>query len=369
MRLSRIGLRKIRMPLVHPFETSFGRTTERQILLVEVEDAEGAIGWGEVTCGERPYYNEEWVDAAWLVLRDFVAPLVLGKELQSAADIGALSNLIRGHRMARAGLETACWELEACRLGRPLWQHIGGVRQVVLCGVSIGVQDSVDELLELISKEIEAGYRRIKLKIKPGWDTDVVRAVRQHFPGIALMVDANSAYTLDDADHLQQLDHFDLMMLEQPLGHDDLIDHAQLQARLTTPICLDECIRTAHHAEQAIRLGACRIINIKLGRVGGFAEALRVHEVCLKAGMPIWCGGMLEAGIGRAHNIALSTLPGFTLPGDVSASSRYWTHDLIDPPVQVSPQGTITVGDGAGLGFALDKERIESITERQQDLC
>lgn len=368
MRLTRIGLRKIRMPLVRPFETSFGRTTERQILLVEVEDTEGAIGWGEVTCGERPFYNEEWVDAAWLVLRDFVAPSVLGRELQSAAEVGRLSLAIRGHRMARGGLEAACWELEARKLGQPLWQHIGGVKHEVACGVSIGIQDSVDELLELIATEVAAGYQRVKIKIKPGWDADVVRAVRRRFPAVPLMVDANSAYTLEDVDRLRQLDEFDLMMLEQPLGHDELIDHADLQRQLKTPVCLDECIRTAHHAQQAIRLGACGVINIKLGRVGGFAEALRIHEVCRNAGVPLWCGGMLETGIGRAHNIALSTLPGFTLPGDVSASKRYWAQDLIEPPVQVGQQGTITVSTIPGLGYGLDHERIEALTERRQDL-
>lgn len=368
MRLTRIGLRKIRMPLVRPFETSFGRTTERQILLVEVEDTDGAIGWGEVTCGERPFYNEEWVDAAWLVLRDFVAPRVLGKELQSAAEVGRLSLAIRGHRMARGGLEAACWELEARKLGRPLWEHIGGVRREVACGVSIGIQDSVDELLELIATEVAAGYQRVKIKIKPGWDAEVVRAVRRRFPAVPLMVDANSAYSLEDVDRLRQLDEFDLMMVEQPLGHDELIDHVELQRQLKTPVCLDECIRTAHHAQQAIRLGACGVINIKLGRVGGFAEALRVHEVCRKAGVPLWCGGMLEAGIGRAHNIALSTLPGFTLPGDVSASERYWAQDLIEPPVQVGQQGTISVSTGPGLGYGLDHERIEALTERRQDL-
>ena len=368
MRLTRIGLRKIRMPLVRPFETSFGRTTERQILLVQVEDSDGAIGWGEVTCGERPFYNEEWVDAAWMVLRDFVAPRVLGKDLQSAAEVGALSGVIRGHRMARGGLEAACWELEARKLGRPLWMHVGGTRREVACGVSIGIQNSVSELLELIGTEVEAGYQRIKIKIKPGWDADVVRAVRKHFPDIRLMADANSAYTLDDIQTLQRLDEFDLMMLEQPLGHDELVDHAELQGQLKTPVCLDECIRTAHHARQAIRLRACGIINIKLGRVGGFAEALRIHDVCREAGVPVWCGGMLEAGIGRAHNIALSTLPGFVLPGDVSASRRYWSQDVIDPPVQVSGQGTIAARDAPGLGYGLDEERIESLTERRQDL-
>ncbi len=368
MRLARVTLRKIRMPLVRPFETSFGRTAEREILLVEAEDSDGAIGWGEVTCGERPFFNEEWVDAAWLLLRDLVVPGVLGKELRSAAEVGRLSRAVRGHRMARGGLEAACWELEARKLGRPLWRHIGGVREEIACGVSIGIQRSVSELLERIGAEAEAGYQRIKIKIKPGWDAEVVRAVRICFPELGLMADANSAYTLADAELLRELDRFDLMMLEQPLGHDELIDHAELQGRLRTPICLDECIRTAHHARQAIRLGACRVINVKLGRVGGFAEALGVHAACRQAGVPAWCGGMLETGIGRAHNIALSTLPGFVLPGDVSASERYWDRDLIDPPVRVSPRGTISPSSAPGLGHDLDRERIEALTERRHDL-
>lgn len=369
MRLTRITLRQIRMPLVRPFETSFGRTDERRILLVEVEDSDGAAGWGEVTCGERPFYNEEWVDAAWLVLQDFAAPRVLGAEICSAADVGSLTNAVRGHRMARGGLEAACWELEARKTGRPLWQHIGGEQREIPCGVSIGIQESVGSLLELIERELEAGYRRIKIKIKPGRDVDVVRAVRKRFPAIALMADANSAYTLADVERLSALDEFNLTMLEQPLGYDELVDHATMQATMRTPICLDECIRTAHHAEQAIRLGACGIINIKLGRVGGFAEAIRVHDVCRAAGVPVWCGGMLEAGIGRAHNIALSTLPNFTLPGDVSASKRYWSRDIVSPAVDVSSRGTIAVSDKPGLGFGLDLDRIEALTEKRADLA
>ena len=368
MRLRRISLRQIRMPLVHPFETSFGRTYERRIVLVEVEDADGAIGWGEVTCGERPFYNEEWVDSAWLVLRDFAAPRVLGKNLAAASEVGEQTAAVRGHRMALGGLEAACWELESRKSREPLWQHIGGVRREVPCGVSIGIQDTVEELLDLIATEVEAGYRRIKIKIKPGWDVDVVRAVRARFPAIQLMADANSAYQLRDAERLAELDEFDLMMLEQPLGHDELIDHAEMQRSLRTPICLDECIRTAHHARQAIRLDACRIINIKLGRVGGFAEALRVHEVCREAGVPVWCGGMLESGIGRAHNIALSTLENFVLPGDVSASKRYWARDVIQPAVEVSQEGMILVRDEPGLGYGLDLERIEALSERREDL-
>lgn len=367
MRIDRITLREIRMPLVHPFETSFGRTTERRILLVEVGE-DGAMGWGEVTCGERPFYNEEWVDAAWLILREFVAPRILNSDIASAADVAGRSSHIRGHHMARGGLEAAAWDLEARKLGLPLWQHIGGSRTEIDCGVSIGIQDSVDELLELIEREVRAGYQRIKMKIKPGWDVEVVRQVRTAFRTIQLMADANSAYTLSDAAHLRRLDEFDLMMIEQPLSHDDIIDHARLQARLDTPICLDECIRTARHAEQAIEMKAGRIINIKLGRVGGFSEALLVHNVARAHGIPVWCGGMLEGGIGRAHNIALSTLDNFTLPGDVSASKRYWKRDIIHPPVEVGPEGTITVRDEAGFGYELDHDYIDALSVREETI-
>ena len=368
MRLSRISLRQIRMPLVLPFETSFGKTTDRRILLVEVEDSDGAIGWGEVTCGERPFYNEEWVDSAWLVLTRFAAPQVLGTQISTARAVAGLTTAVRGHRMALGGLEAACWELEARKLGRPLWRHIGGTRRRIECGVSIGIQASLDELLELVDREVRAGYRRIKIKIKPGWDVEVIREVRRCFPKIPLMADANSAYTLADAPHLAALDEFGLMMLEQPLPHDDLIDHAELQRRLRTPICLDECIRSARHAEQAIRIQACQVINIKLGRVGGFGGALEVHGVCREAGIPVWCGGMLESGIGRAHNIALSTLEGFVLPGDVSASKRYWSRDVISPAVEVDSRGTIVPPHGPGLGYRLDLERIDSLTDRFREL-
>ncbi len=370
MKIDRITLREIHMPLVHFFETSFGRTTERRIIVVEVE-GEGAVGWGEVTAGERPFYNEEWTDAAWLILRDFVAPRVVGKlrgekPLASAAEAAALGSHIRGHQMARGGLEAAIWDLEARLAGVPLWKHIGGSRTEIACGVSIGIQDSVEQLLGLIERETAAGYQRIKIKIKPGWDVDVVGRVRERFPDIRLMADANSAYTLDDVEHLKQLDAFDLMMIEQPLAHDEIIDHAALQAALDTPICLDECIRNAHHARQAIEMGAARIINIKLGRVGGFSEALRVHEVCREHGVPVWCGGMLEGGIGRAHNIALSTLEGFTLPGDVSASKRYWKRDLIDPAVEVSERGTIQVPETPGFGYDVDRDYVAALTVREE---
>jgi O-succinylbenzoate synthase len=366
IRLERIILRQIRMPLVHFFETSFGRTSERQIVLVEVV-ADGVSGWGEVTAGEQPFYNEEWTESAWLILRDYAAPRVLGRVLESAEEVGPLLSHIRGHRMARGGLEAAVWDLESRLLGQPLWKRIGGgARPEIPCGVSIGIQESAPELLKKIERELEAGYQRIKMKIKPGWDVEVVREVRRQFPSIKLMADANSAYTLADAEHLKRLDEFYLMMIEQPLSYDDIIDHAVLQAKLETPICLDECIRSARHAEQAIRLQACRIINIKLGRVGGFREAKRVHDVAQAAGVPVWCGGMLESGVGRAHNIALATLPNFVLPGDVSASLRYWARDVIEPPVEVTPRGTIVVRDEPGFGYALDSDFLRQVTVRQE---
>jgi O-succinylbenzoate synthase len=368
MKIDRITLREIRMPLVHFFETSFGRTTERRIVLVEAF-GDGQSGWGEVTAGENPFYNEEWTESAWLILRDYAAPQVLGRDLRDAAAVAPLTAHIRGHLMARGGLEAAVWDLEARLNSQPLWRQIGGgARQEIPCGVSIGIQESIPKLIEKIATELQAGYQRIKIKIKPGWDVDVVREVRENFPKIRLMADANSAYTLDDAARLKELDRFYLMMIEQPLSHDDIIDHAALQARLDTPICLDECIRSARHAEQAIAVRACGIINIKLGRVGGFREARLIHDAAQAAGIPVWCGGMLESGIGRAHNIALSTLPNFMLPGDVSASHRYWTRDVIRPPVETTPQGSIRISDAPGFGYELDCDFLREITSREESI-
>ena len=365
-KIEQITLRRIRMPLVHFFETSFGRTYEREMVIVEVQSG-GVSGWGEVTAGENPFYNEEWTDAAWLIVRNFVAPRVLNFEFASADDVAARSAHIRGHHMAQGGLEVAAWDLEARLLGLPLYKHIGaGARKEIPCGVSIGIQDTIDQLLAKIETEVNAGYQRIKMKIKPGWDIDAVGAVRSAFPKIRLMADANSAYTLADADRLKKLDDFNLMMIEQPLAHDEIIDHVQLQAKLQTPICLDECIRSAHQAEQAIRMKACGIINIRLGRVGGFREAKKIHDVAEKHNIPVWCGGMLESGIGRAHNIALSTFGNFILPGDVSASKRYWARDVIEPAVEVSPRGTITVREDPGFGYPLDMDFLKSITTQEE---
>jgi O-succinylbenzoate synthase len=365
-RVDRVVLRRIRLPLVHFFETSFGRTTERHIILVEAI-ADGVSGWGEVTAGENPFYNEEWTDSAWLILRDYVVPLFVGKTLGGAEQASQKTKHIRGHLMARGGLEAALWDLDARLSGQPLFQRIGGgSRTEIPCGVSIGIQNSISDLLSKIETELSSGYQRIKVKIKPGWDVKVIEEIRRRFPAIKLIADANSAYTLDDADHLRRLDEYYLMMIEQPLAHDDIIDHAALQARLQTPICLDECIRSSHHAEQAIRIGACQIINIKLGRVGGFLEARRVHDVAQGAGIPVWCGGMLESGVGRAHNIALSTLPNFVLPGDVSASCRYWARDVITPPVEVTSRGTIEVPKEPGFGYSVDHEFLRRITVAQE---
>lgn len=366
MRIAAIELREIRLPLIHFFETSFGRTTERRILLARVRDTDGAEGWGECTAGEGPFYSEEWVESAWTVLEAFLIPMVLGREIESAAGSGDLMSRVRGHRMAKATIETACWDLEARRAGVPLGQHLGGTRAEIPCGVSIGIQDSPAELFEKIERELAAGYQRIKIKIKPGWDKEIVAQVRARFPAIQLMVDANSAYTLADAPLFMAMDRHRLLMVEQPLAYDDVYDHAQLQKQIETPICLDESIRSSADARKALEMSACRIINVKLGRVGGHAEARRVEQVCRERNVPIWCGGMLESGIGRAHNIAMATLAGFSLPGDVSASARYWEEDIIEPPVTVTERGTIVAPSAPGIGFAINEARIAALTVRQQ---
>lgn len=365
LKIKSIELTEINLPLVHFFETSFGRTYERRIILVRVEDADGAEGWGEVTCGESPGYSDEWTDSAWVTIEKILAPMVVGKEVDSAADVWDLMKWARGHRMAKAGIETACWDLEAKKLGVPLWRHLGGVNQTIECGVSIGIQDSIEQLLEKIRVELEAGYKRIKIKISPRWDYDVIKAVRKEFGEILLMGDANSAYTLADIDKLKSLDEFDLMMLEQPLGYDDIVDHAKLQAAIETPICLDEPIKSPDDARKAIELKSGKIINLKNGRVGGHTQSKLVEKICRENNIPVWCGGMLESGLGRAHNIAISTLAGYTMPGDVSASKRYWHEDIIEPTVEVSSEGTITAPDRPGIGFDLLSDRIEKVSVRK----
>jgi o-succinylbenzoate synthase len=367
MRLCQATLREIQMPLVRPFETSFGRTTDRRILLVEV-DADGVTGWGECVAGERPSYSPETIETAWLILRDFIWPMIARKEFSAAADVWEMLTPIRGHNMAKAAIEAAAWDAEARQKNLPLWKLLGGTLHEIPCGASIGIQESDEELERVVERELAAGYQRIKIKIKPGYDVEPVVRLRRRFPKIRLMVDANSAYTLEDASHMRELDAYYLMMIEQPLGWDDIWSHAELQRQIQTPICLDECIHTEEHARAAIALGAGRIINMKLGRVGGFTPARRIHDLCFEHGIPVWCGGMLESGIGRAHNIALSTLANFTLPGDVTASKRYWTEDIIDPEVTVTPNGTIHVPRAVGIGYEPRRERIEHLTVRREVL-
>jgi o-succinylbenzoate synthase len=367
MQIREVTLRELRMQLLSPFETSFGVTTERRILLLQVNVGD-VTGWGECVAGENPGYSPETIETAWHILRDHVWPILRDKNFDRAADIDHLLRNIRGHNMAKGGIEAAVWDAEAKQKGIALWKLLGGTRQEIACGVSIGIKDSLDQLAAAVQKELADGYQRIKIKIKPGKDLDQVKRLRQDFPKIKLMVDANSAYRLEDWSLLKQLDSFYLMMIEQPLGWDDLFAHVQLQKKLETPICLDECIHTLEHAQAAIELGACRIINIKLGRVGGYTVARQIHDLCQAHEIPVWCGGMLESGIGRAHNIALSTLPNFTLPGDVTASARYWHQDIIDPEVTVSPRGTIQVPDGPGIGFQPVMDRIEKLTVRTERL-
>jgi O-succinylbenzoate synthase len=364
MKIEAIHMREVNMPLAHPFETSFGVTTGRRILLVALE-CEGLTAWGECVAGEHPYFSDEMVDTAWHITETELVPRLLKADVSHGSELPELFAQVRGHRMAKAALENAVWELDAMRQGVPLSKLLGGTRAVIPTGVSIGIQPTPEKLMEKIATEVAAGYQRIKLKCKHGWDDAIFAMVRERWPEILLSCDANSAYKLDDADHIAKWDRFNLLMIEQPLWYDDFYFHAELQKKIKTKICLDECIRNRRDARAALEHGSGGIINIKVGRVGGFSEAIAVHDVAQEFGVPVWCGGMLETGIGRSHNIALSTLPGFTLPGDVSASQRYWAQDIIEPEVTVSAEGTITVPTTPGRGFAVVPERIDAITVRK----
>ncbi|MEO6966726.1 MAG: o-succinylbenzoate synthase [Acidobacteriaceae bacterium] len=365
MKIDSVVLREIRMPLIRPFETSFGRTTERRILLVEVQ-AEGVTGWGECTAGEHPSFSAECTDTAWVMLCNELIPALLHAEISSAGACPKALSSVRGNRMAKAALENAVWDAESQQLEVPLWELLGGVRRKIPCGVSLGIQPSIEQLLDLVEMELAAGYQRIKLKCKPGYDVQMFEAVRTRWPGIALSCDANGSYRLKDQDLLRSLDAFGMLMIEQPLWHNDFYFHSMLQSQLETPICLDESIHNRRDALAAIEMESCRIINIKLGRVGGFSEAIRVHNVTAERGVPVWCGGMLETGIGRAHNIALASLENFILPGDVSASTRYWEEDIIDPAVEVTPNGEILVPQSVGRGFEVKRDRVEQLTVRSE---
>jgi o-succinylbenzoate synthase len=367
MKIEAVTIREIQMPLVHFFETSFGRTYSRRILLLTVH-CEGIEGWGECVAGEDPFYSSEWAESAWPTIARYLAPALIGKNVESARECASLFSRVRGHRMAKGGLENAVWDAEAKQKKVPLWKLLGGTRKEIACGVSIGIQDSVEQLLEKIQTELAAGYRRIKVKVKPGWDVNVLERIRHRWAEITLSCDANSAYTLDQVEHLRSFDQFNLLMIEQPLWDDDIFYHSRLQKELRTAICLDESIVSARKAAIALELGACRIINIKVGRVGGFSEARKIHDICKAQKIPVWCGGMLESGIGRAHNIALSTLENFSLPGDVSASKRYWKEDIIEPEVTVSAQGMIAISDQPGTGYQIKEDLIEKFTVRKETI-
>lgn len=362
-----VGMRLVRLPLKEAFETSFGRIQSRLIFLVTIE-ANGLTGWGEVVAAEEPLYSYETIGTASHVIRDYLAPALMAEPLSGLADLGERFAQFKGHNMAKAGIELAFMDLFARMQDQSISELIGGTRDRVPVGVSLGIQPTLAALLERVDRYVALGYQRIKLKIMPGWDLEVVAEVRRRYPDILLSVDANTAYSLKDLEHLKTLDDFSLLMIEQPLDHDDLLDHAKLQAELKTSICLDESITSLRRAKHAIGLGSCRVINIKIGRVGGYSQALPIHDLCYERSIPVWCGGMLESGIGRAHNLALASLPGFTLPGDISASSRYFDRDLISPAVEVAADGTAEVPVGKGLGFEVDLAYIESRTETSEQI-
>lgn len=365
LQVESVEVRLIRLPLIEPFETSFGKIDSRLIFLVSLK-ADGYTGWGEVVASEEPRYSYETVGTAFHVIRDFLGPAILSAPINGLDDLAKRFAPYRGHNMAKAGLELAYMHLLAQVEKRSLSSLIGGERKRIPVGVSLGIQPTLSRLLDRVDRYLQLGYQRIKLKIKPGWDIDVVDEVRRKNPNILLSVDANSAYTLADQDHLKLLDDFNLLMVEQPLQNDDVLDHSKLQQVMKTSICLDESIVSARQARIALDLESCRLINIKIGRVGGYSAALAIHDLCVSRNIPVWCGGMLESGIGRAHNIALASLQGFSLPGDISASSRYFERDIIFPEVKVDEDGTVLVPDGLGLGFEVDTDYIESLTETRE---
>ena len=367
MKVEAITLRELRMPLKYFFETSFGRAESRRILLVTAH-CEGVEGWAECVAGDGPFFSYEWIETAWATIRDFLAPAIIGVSFAKAKDSANAMANVRGHNMAKAALENSLWDAEARQKRLPLLKLLGGTLREINCGVSIGIQNSHEQLLEKIETELAAGYQRIKVKVKPGWDFEVLSKIRQRWPSILLSCDANSAYGNLNPLDLCKFDDFNLLMIEQPLWHDDIFQHAKLQRVLKTSICLDESIRNVRDAEEAIELKACRIINIKVGRLGGFTEAIAVHNVCERNGIPVWCGGMLETGIGRAHNIALSTLPNFRLPGDVSASKRYWSEDIVAPEIEVTSRGTIPVSDTPGTGYEIKLDLINKLTVRSETI-
>jgi O-succinylbenzoate synthase len=357
VKVETIEIHELKLDLLFPFETSFARVDYQRFLLLKVR-VDGVSGWSECVADEAPSYSSETVRTAWHVIEDFIAPAVFGQEYSHPQEIVPSLGLTRGHNMAKAAVEMACWDAHARQQGKSLSQSLGGTRTEIESGVSIGIQESVGQLLEKIESELASGYRRIKVKVKPGWDRDVVAQIRERFPDTPLMVDANSAYGLEDLPLFKELDRFDLMMIEQPFAYDDIWDHAKLQREIRTPICLDESIHSPDDARKAFEMGACRIINIKAGRVGGLARAKAVHDVAASHGAPVWCGGMLESGVGRAHNVHLSTLANFSLPGDVADSKRYFKEEIIEPRVEVRSDGTIAVPTDPGIGYRVLEDRV-----------
>ena len=371
MKIEKIELFLCRLPLVHFFETSFGRSYDRTFVLVRVEGAalgHPHEGWGECVAEANPYYSSETTETVWHIIAGFIAPLIIGTTFDHPREIYPALHRIRGHNMAKAGVEMAAWDLYARSVGQPLSKVLGGTRDRIASGVSIGIQDSFDQLLGKVEKELAAGYQRIKIKIKPGWDIEAVERIRAKFGPVPLQVDANAAYSLSDAAHLARLDPFDLLLIEQPLDYDDVMDHVELQKRLTTPVCLDESIHTVRIARDAIAAGACRIINIKPGRVGGHQASIELHDLCAANDIPVWHGGMLESGIGRAHNIHLASLPNFRLPGDIAASKRYYQPDLIEPSIDIAADGTIAVPTAPGIGVNIVRDRVDQATLRHVTL-
>ncbi|MFD1926939.1 o-succinylbenzoate synthase [Sporosarcina siberiensis] len=370
MIIKEITIRKMKMTMKNPFTTSFGTLQERDFLLLEVMDEDGNTGWGESVAFRSPWYSEETLETNLHMLKDFLIPLVIGKEIGHPDEVSSLFASIRKNNMAKSTVEGAIWDLYAKRNKMTLAHALGGQAEKIEVGISIGIHENTAELVETVRGFVEEGYKRIKVKIKPGYDVEVIRELRKNFPDVPLMADANSAYTLEDVQLLKQLDEFNLTMIEQPLASDDIIDHAALQKQIETPICLDESIHSLEDTRKAIELGSTKIINIKIGRVGGLTEAKKIHDYCMTHGIPVWCGGMLESGIGRAHNIALTTLPNFILPGDTAGSSRYWEEDVITPEVVVE-DGYITVPSAYGIGYepnleAMDKFTVEELNYKEK---
>jgi o-succinylbenzoate synthase len=361
MKITNITIRHLQMKLKAPFTTSFGTFTNKDFLLLEAKDQDGTIGWGESVAFHSPWYNEETLQTNWHMLEDFLIPLILNKEINHPNEVSEIFAPIRKNNMAKSTIEGAVWDIYAQQTNQSLASALGGKKDKIEVGISIGIQKSIEDLVALVDEYVKEGYKRIKVKIKPGWDVEVMRTLRENFPNVAIMADANSAYRLEDAELLKQLDDFDLTMIEQPLASDDIIDHSHLQKMLNTPICLDESIHSLEDARKAVELGSTKIINIKIGRVGGLTEAKKIHDYCEANGIPVWCGGMLESGIGRAHNVALTTLSNFILPGDTASSNRYWEKDIILPEV-VATNGYIEVPQTAGIGYEIDREAVESFT-------